>query len=427
MIYLTQILGRPVLHPDGERFGKIAEVIVAPADPLPVVAAYQVKTGDGALFIPADALPLSGDAGAKGAAYTLRRPITDIAPYQIAAQDFSLVRDVLDKQIVDVHDYRVVRVNDVRLDPLQGGAVVLAGVDAGVRGLLRRMGMEGAAEKVSALFGRRGASVADEASLIAWQDVASLPTHNTGEPLKLRVSYEKLARLHPAEIGEILNQMDPASRREVLETLDIETAADALAEADDEVQVSALQTLDEERAADILDEMPADEAADVLGDMDLAHREDLLGRMEAEEREEVEELLPYDDKTAGGLMTKEYVVIPETHTAQQTIDALRTLEPDAETIYYIYVTDPDERLVGVISLRDLIIAAPNTQVSTFMISNVRSVETDAKVEEVAHTFERFKLLALPVVDTDNRLQGIITIDDTLEQLLPPNWRKRPAA
>ena len=418
MEYLTQLIGRTVEDADGERFGRLTEVVVTPGEPLPLVAAYQVKTEDGAFFVPWDGLAVSDDRHE----FRLSRPITQIPPYHIHSQDFSLVRDVLDKQIVDVHDYRVVRVNDIRLEKLPSGRLALIGVDPGVRGLLRRMGLDRVLNSVSKVLHLGEASD----TLIAWNDVESLPTHNAGEPLKLKVSHEKIAKLHPADIGDILNQMDPAHRREVLEGLDLETAADALAEADEDVQVSALQQLDAELAADILEEMPADEAADVLGDMDRAHRDQLLGRMDADDREDVEELLEYHDKTAGGLMTNEYVSISQEMTAQQTIEQLRALEPDAEITYYIYVVDLQERLVGVITLRDLIVAQPETRVADFMRPKVRSVELDASVEEVAHKFERYKLLALPVVNSEGCLQGIITIDDTLEQLLPPDWRRRPS-
>ncbi len=418
MEYLTQLIGKVVDDSDGERFGKLVEVVITPAEPLPLVAAYQVKTEDGALFVPYEALTLNPD----GREFSLNRPVPDIRPYQIQAQDFSLVRDVLDKQIVDVHDYRVVRVNDIRLEKLSDGRLALIGVDPGVRGLLRRLGMEGLIHGI----GRALHLGSPPDTLIAWNDVESLPTHNAGEPLKLKVSHEKIAKLHPADIGDILNQMDLAHRKEVLESLDMETAADALAEADDQVQVETLRHLDSEFAADLLEEMPADEAADVLGDMDHASRQDLLGRMDADDREDVEELLEYHDKTAGGLMTNEYVAIVEGFTAQQTIDHLRALEPEAETIYYVYVIDTEEKLVGVISLRDLIVSAPDRLVAEFMIPKVRSVRLDADVEEVAHKFERYKLLALPVVDDEDALQGIITIDDTLEQLLPADWRKRPS-
>jgi CBS domain-containing protein len=420
MLYLTQILGKSVLHPDGERLGRVAEVVVSPTEPLPTVSAYQVRTGDGALFVPAAYLPVTDDARE----YTLTKPITDVPPYQIRAEDFSLVRDVQDRQIVDVHDFRVVRVNDIALEPLPEGPVALYGVDAGVHGLLRRLGIENAVEKFGRAFGRR----TPEPSFIAWPDVASLPRHNAGEPLRLRVSADKIAQLHPADIGSILNHLDPADRKDVIQQLDTETAAEALAEADEDVQVQMLQHLDAETAADIIEEMDADEAADVLKDLDAAHREEILEHMEAEEREDVEELLPYADSTAGGLMTNEYVAMPQNLTAQQAIDRLREMEPEAETIYYVYVVDEiedgEDHLVGVISLRDLIVAKPDVCIGDFMIKNAFSVPVDAHVEEVAHLFERYKLLALPVVDDENRLQGIITIDDTLEQLLPPDWRRR---
>lgn len=418
MEYLTQLIGKTVADVEGERFGKIAEVVVSPDDPLPMVAAYQVKTEDGAIFVPWDALAMPQDTRE----FVLSAPISQIQPYRIAEQDFSLVRDVLDKQIVDVHDYRVVRVNDIRLGRLTNGRIALLGVDPGVRGLLRRLGLE----NLMTGLGKTLHFAPPVSNFIAWNDVESLPTHNAGEPLKLKVSHEKLARLHPADIGDILNQLDPHHRRDVLDALDTETAADALAEADDDVQVAALQHMDSERAADILEEMPADEAADVLGDMDKAHRDDLLGRMEQDDREDVEELLEYHDKTAGGLMTNEYVSIVENLTAQEAIETLRELEPEAETVYYVYVVDSEEHLVGVISLRDLIVAKPDDPVANFMITSARNVPLDASIEEVAHLFERYKLLALPVVDEENRLQGIITIDDTLEQLLPPDWRRRPA-
>lgn len=419
MEYLTQLIGKTVADVEGERFGKIVEVVVSPGEPLPMVAAYQVKTEDGAIFVPWDALAIPLDMRE----FALSAPITRIQPYRIAELDFSLVRDVLDKQIVDIHDYRVVRVNDIRLGRLINGRIALLGVDPGVRGVLRRLGLE----NLMTGLGKTFHFAPPVSNFIAWNDVESLPTHNAGEPLKLKVSHEKLAKLHPADIGDILNQLDPHHRGEVLDALDTEIAADALAEADDDVQVAALQHMDSERAADILEEMPSDEAADVLGDMDKSHRDDLLGRMEQEDREDVEELLEYHDKTAGGLMTNEYVVIVENLTAQQAIETLRRLEPEAETVYYVYVIDSEEHLVGVISLRDLIVAKPNDPVANFMITNTRNVPLDASIEEVAHLFERYKLLALPVVDEEGRLQGIITIDDTLEQLLPPDWRRRPAS
>jgi magnesium transporter len=416
--YLSQIVGRPVLDKDGEHLGRVTELIASPSDPYPVITAVQTRTEDGALFLPTSDIAIQKDRRA----LQLHSALSDVRPYMPQPQDFSLVRDVLDKQIVDVHDYRVVRVNDIRIAHSQTtGEFILLGVDIGVNGLLRRLGLDAALTGLQKLFGRHD----NMGQFIKWDDVSSLPTHNAGDPIRLKFSHEKLSKLHPADIGAILNQLDPADRNEVLSDLDVETAAEALAEAEDEVQVSALKTMDEERAADILEEMPADEAADVLGDLDSARREELLDHMDADVRDDVEELLEYGDETAGGMMTNEFVSITQDITAAETIDHLRKLCPDAEMIYYIYVTDPSEHLTGVISLRDLIIAEPETRIADFMIRHVVCVRDDANIREVAHQFERYKLLALPVVDDKDELVGIITIDDTLEQILPDDWRKRP--
>jgi CBS domain-containing protein len=416
--YLSQLIGKPVSDVGGEQLGRLTEVIVTPAEPYPVVHAVQVRTEDGALFLPYTELDLRKESHE----FRLRNPLNAVQSYMPQADDFSLVRDVLDKQIVDVHDYRVVRVNDIRLDAEPGSdRMLLIGVDISLGGLLRRMGVEGAMVGLRRLFGQREAM----SQFIKWDDVGSLPTHNAGEPIKLKFSHEKISKLHPADIGQILNQLDPAERNEVLHDLDVETAADAIAEAEDHVQLKTFQMLDEERAADILEEMPADEAADILGDLDRPRREELLGHMDADDRGEVEELLSYGDDTAGGMMTNEFVAISQDLTAAETIDTIRRLSPDAETIYYIYVTDTDEHLTGVISLRDLIVAHPAARISEFMIRKVVSVDTRANLKEIARQFERYKLLALPVTDQQDRLAGIITVDDTLEQILPDNWRKRP--
>ena len=417
MEYVSQLVGKPVLDVEGEQFGTVTEVVIRPHQPVPIAAAFQVKTEDGALFLPYSALQIDVEHHA----FRLRTKQSLVQPYMPQPEDFSLIRDVLDKQIVNIHDYRVVRVNDIRLAPIQNGTeLALVGVDTGLRGLVRRMGLEPAVDGLSRLFHVKTGTH----HFIPWNDVESLPTHNAGDPIKLKFSHEKLSKLHPADIGNILNQLDPADRHEVLDTLDVEIAAEALSEAEDEVQASTLSSMDAERAADILEEMPADEAADVLGDLRKDQRETILQHMDAEEREDVRELLSYPDETAGGLMTNEFVALREEFTAEETIDHLRRLCPDAETIYYIYVTDPEERLTGVISLRDLIIARPETKIADFMITNVRSVHVEASVEEVAHLFERYKLLALPVIDHDNELLGIITVDDTLEQILPDGWRRR---
>ncbi|MGQ9454925.1 MAG: magnesium transporter [Armatimonadota bacterium] len=412
-MYLSYVLGQLIKDPEGREFGKLVDLIASPGPHLPVVSAVVVRVSKRRTR---DVAWHCFNYDPEQEKFALAVPVDAVEDYEIADEDLLLARNVLDKQIVDVHDYRVVRVNDVRLEP-SGGRLYLVGVDASTRGLLRRMGLMHVFDKLASITGIKLRS-----KVIGWHDVEAFE-RGVGR-IKLRVSAKRLSALHPVDIARIVNELDPDQRTDVIEDLDVETAADVLVEADPEVQASIVENLEEKLAADILEEMEPDEAADVLGDISEERREDILQEMEPEEAQEVKELLVYDDKTAGGLMTTEYVTTSKDITAQDAIERIRELAPEAETIYYVYVVDSANHLVGVISLRDLIVANPDQRVEEFMIDKVIHVHTDAPVEEVVQALTDYNLLAVPVVDEENRIRGIITVDDALEEVLPEDWRRR---
>lgn len=412
-MYLSFVLGQSIKDPQGDELGKLEDLVASPGPHLPVISAVVVRIGRH------DVRNVAWNSfhyDAEAERFSLRVPVDNVEDYRIGDEDLLLKTNVMDKQIVDVHDYRVVRVNDVRIEP-SAGRLYLVGVDTGMRGLVRRMGLMHVSDKLAKII-----KVKPGSHVIAWHDVEAFE-RGVGR-LKLKVSAERLSALHPSDIARIVNELDPDQRAEVMESLDVETAAEVLTEAHPDVQASIVESLEDELAADILEEMEPDEAADVLGDVSAEKREDILEEMEPEDAEDVKELLAYEDNTAGGLMTTEYVAISKDMTAQQTIERIRELEPSAETVYYIYVVDSSEHLVGVISLRDLIVAQPSTVVEEFMVSKVVHVHPDAPVEEIAQTLSDYNLLALPVVDEESRLQGIITVDDALEEILPEDWRRR---
>jgi len=411
--YLTELLGKPVYEPEGKRVAKVLDVIATQGDRLPILNALFLKGREREGWI------ALADVEIKDDGVHLRAAWETLQPYRPTAGDLRLQRDILDKQIVDVHDYRVVRVNDVRLAEC-GERSCVVGVDASLRAMLRRTGLAPPIETIARWVGRPLTS-----NLIAWDDVETLePGSAGGGRIKLKVPHEKIARLHPADIADIVEQLDPQQRAEVIEALPVETAADTLEEMEEEEAAAVMETLEEARAADILEEMPPDAAADLLGDLSDERTEELLEHMEPEEAADVKELLAYGEETAGGLMTTEYIAIPARMTAEQTIQRLRELAPKAESVYYVYVVDDDNRLVGVLSLRDLIVADPETHIADFMVTNVRSVHTDDHADAVAHSISRYNLLAIPVVDDDGKLVGIITVDDMMERLLPPDRRRR---
>jgi Mg2+ transporter MgtE len=320
---------------------------------------------------------------------------------------------------VDVQGYRVVRVNDIRI-ARSGERFCVVGVDAGLRALVRRTGLGAPVEAVARLIGRPLHS-----NLLSWEVVETLePDSAGGGRIRLKVPHEKIARMHPADIADIVEQLDPQQRAEVIHALDIETAADTIEEMEDEEAAAVMEAMEEERAADILEEMEPDDAADILADLSEARTEELLEHMEPEEAADVKELLAYGEETAGGLMTTEYVAVQASMTADGTIQRLRELAPQAETAYYVYVVDSDERLVGVISLRDLIVAKPDERIETFMVPNVRYVHTADHADEVARVLTHYNLLALPVIDDESRLAGIVTVDDMMERLVPQDRRRR---
>jgi CBS domain-containing protein/sporulation protein YlmC with PRC-barrel domain len=425
MKYLTQILGKRILAPDGRPIGKIQDAIAIPEGRLPALEAVVIRTPKGERLLPYEALEFDADPlGPEGSGQIpgdlrLKMPIDQIPAYQPSPNALRLRQDVLDRQIVDVQGYRVVRVSDVRLAECAGHYCVV-GVDASLRATLRRLGgISQGIEAVARLLGRPLRS-----NLIAWDDVQTLEPGANGGRIWLKESKDKIARLHPADIADIVEQLSPMQRAEVIEALDTETMADTLTEVEPKVQKEIMGQLDVETAADILEHMEPDDAADLLEELPDARSDELIRKMQPEEAEEVSMLLAYPEDTAGGLMTTELVAIPAGLTCEATIHRLRELAPKAETIYYVYVVDDDSRLVGVLSLRDLVIAPPETHIGDIMVQNVIHVYVEDHANEVAQVLARYNLLAVPVVNEEEKLLGIITVDDTLERLLPPERRRR---
>ncbi len=411
MLYLSQAIGRPVRDQLGEPIGTVADLIVAIGDRYPPVTGIVVRTNGREIFLQWQSVTSLDAAGA-----TLRTSAIDISKFQQRPNEIRLKLDLMDRQIVDIDGRKVVRVNDLRLDEVEG-ALHLVAVDVGPSGLLRRLGIEGPWRTIA-----RGLHRDVPERYIDWEDVD--PVERTIASVKLRVPHKGLAELHPADLATIIDQLSRSDRVGVITALDDEAAADAIGEMEPETQVDILEDLEPERAADILEEMDPDEAADLVADLSDETREEILGLMEKDEAEEVQELMTYAEDTAGGIMTTEFVAVPATLTAAETIDRLRELEPNAETIYYVYVTDSEGRLVGVLSLRDLIVAKPDTVISTFMYDEPVALRTDASEEDVTEVVARYNLLAVPVVDEEGRLEGIVTVDDAMDTLLPQPTKRR---
>jgi magnesium transporter len=407
---LSELQHRQVVDARGEAIGRLKDLAVLPREQFPPVQWAILATGQGERIVPWHELAIELER------LRLRRGLEGIPPETLPPEALRLGDDVLDKQIVDMHGSKVVRVNDLQLEET-GGQLRLVGADVGLRGLARRVGAEGVAERVASLFGQR-----IPRGVIPWNLVEPLETPEAD--VRLTVPHEKLAFLHPADIADIVEEMTADERRAVFEQLDVETAAEALAEVEPEMQAAIVSDLHEERAADILDEMAPDEAADLLQDLPEERREELVDLMEQEEAQDVEQILAHPEDSAGGIMTTDVISLPRDITAQAAIDRLREQKPDPELAYYLYVTDPDGRLEGIVSLRDLVVADPDTTLVQVMDPHVLSVDATSPKEDVAALMAKYDLLALPVIDARHRLLGAITVDDVVELMLPRGWKKR---
>ncbi|MDH7499381.1 MAG: CBS domain-containing protein [candidate division NC10 bacterium] len=336
--------------------------------------------------------------------------LEQIEDYPEKEQELWLIKEVLDKQIVDREGRKLIRVQDIQLARVNGNIRVMA-VDISTHAILRRLGLGFLSERLGA-----------RSHFIDWSNVNLVASKVP--KVSLKVSLEKLGILHPADIADIMNDLSPDQRAAVLQSLDHGVAADTIEEMAPSDQATALAEMESEKASDILEEMAPDNAADLLADLPQEKAQELLSLMEKEEAHEIRQLLAYPETSAGGIMTTEYMTVPATATAKEAIELIRKEEPEAETIYYLYVVDEEGHLLGVFSLRDLIVAPPEAKVTSFMISNVIKVDVMTRQEEVARLIAKYNLLAIPVVDQGNHLRGIVTVDDAIDVVIPTAWKKR---
>jgi CBS domain-containing protein/sporulation protein YlmC with PRC-barrel domain len=333
----------------------------------------------------------------------------------IPEQAILLKKHILDKQIVDIDGKKVVRVNDVRLASISSGLFVVA-VDVGLEGLLRRLEVAKPLKKVLQLFGK---SISGK--LILWSNMEAIvpPLDN----LKLSISSSKLNTLHPSELADIIEELDINTRTAIFNALDHERAADVLEELETETQSSILDQLPVDKAADLLEKMPADEVADILDDLEEEKAEELLQEMEKEASEEVRELMEYPEHSVGSLMTTDFISFKETMTVAETITELRRSKPESDTIYYLYVLDKEEQLIATVSLRDLIISEPETRLEQIMKEKIIYVYDTDHIKSLVDIISKYSLLAIPVVDQDIKMMGVVIIDDVVYELLKPKKRK----
>jgi magnesium transporter len=409
-LFLSEMLGLPVLGPGGERLGALVDLLADAAGAYPRVKALRVRTRRGGEVKRVDWEDVERwDAGA----LRLKRGTEALRPLQLLSSEIPLAQDVLDRQIVDTDDAKVERVNDLHL-LLARGELRVAHVDVGFRGLVRRMGWQ---PLVDALVRRLkpAAPYLKTEKLVSWKHVRPL---SAGSPrVRLDLSRAALSEIHPADLAEILEDLDRRERAVLFRELPVEAAADALEEVEPELQRELLQALEPEKAADVLEEMQADDAADLLADLPGDESAELLAEMEPSEAREVERLLTYDEDSAGGMMNPEFLRLSPELTASQALDEVRLQAGHIAHLHDAFVIGPDGRLAGVLSLRDVIVAKPESLVLGLMHDHPAPLRPDDRARKVAELAAKYNLFSLPVEDEAGKLLGVVTVDDVLEKVL----------
>jgi magnesium transporter len=407
MFFLSRLLGQTVHDAQGRRAGTLSDLTVSLRTKYPRVTALVIKRGSRQVTAPWSAVSSFEESG-----IMLRIAAADMAERDLEAPEIMLSGQVLDKQIVDTEGRKVIRVNDVQL-ARSGEFLRVVAVDVSSGALLRRLGL--------ARVGNR-LSKNPKPHLIDWVNV-DLQAGDS-HMVHLTVPRTELSLLHPADIAEIALELSPEERAAVFEELEDEVVADAVGEMHPSMQAQLLNEMADEKAAELLSNMDPDDAADLLADLPKRRANRLLSLMDQEEADDVRELLGYPENSAGGIMTTEFAWVPPEVTAEEAIELLREQEPDVETVYYVYVVDKKERLLGVFSLRDLLMVPAGRRVRDFMRKDPIHVRPEASPAQVTQTVAKYNLLALPVVDDDGEIHGIITIDDAIELVLPLAWKKR---
>jgi magnesium transporter len=406
-VSLTALLGTPVTDAQGHMRGKLKDIAVATGPDAGKVAGLVLKTRSGLFIVPSQEV-METPAG------TLElRSAGALVPLQDDGNYLYLQQDLIDRQIIDLNGRKVVRVNDVDLEWMGRGAAHLlrvAEVEVGMRGAFRRIfkGVlpRAALESLSRKLG---------ASAIPWQFVDVIEV-DPARRVKLRIEYERLAEMHPSDLAEILEDLAPAEREAVFSSLDEEVAAEALEEVEPKLQKALLEKLDEERIADIVEEMDPGAAADLLAELPEEQSDAILEEMEPEERHEVEELLEFDEKSAAGCMTTDFVAVGTEATVAQAVQALRGFDGDPENVTEVYLLDEKRALRGAVSLARLVMAQPESRLAVLAETRVLSCPADLDQNDLAELFDKYNLRALPVVDGQGRMVGVVEADQVISFL-----------
>ncbi|MBU3159898.1 CBS domain-containing protein [Clostridium frigoris] len=408
--FLSSILNKNVYDEFEDNIGKLFDLYVTTEQGYPRVIGYKIKKESEIFNYEFRNIEICEE----DKKITIQvRGVKEIIPRKFS---YLLSKHLLNKQIVDVNGKKVVKVNDLTMTKAYGEIRVIA-VESGIIAAARKYKLDGIIKIFYNILGRK-----PQDNSITWESVQSLEM--VDHSLKLTQPYSKLTKLHPADLADILEGLDTSARNKIFESLDKDLAAHTLEELQPEVQADILSTINNLLAQEILDEMPNDEIADILDEMKEDDAEKILLNFNKDDEEEIRNLMNYEEEVVGSIMNKDFISFNVNITASATIEILRELQPEDEVIHYIYIVDEDKKLQGVISLRDLVLSAPVMKLKDIMDDKVIKIKDSQDIEEAVEIALKYDLISLPVVDIDEKLCGIVIMNDIIEELLSPRWKRK---
>lgn len=406
----TQVLGKKILDEFGDVLGELKDIYVTTDEGYPRVIGYKVKKKGYMFNYEFRTIVVNEDNGrivieTKGSREILARTYT-----------YLLSENLLDKKIVDITGKQVVRVNDLKIAEIAGEFRVV-GVETGALAKFRRMGIPSFGKVLYKILNK---DYNDK--MLMWEEIESIDMINGS--LTLSESYSKLSSLHPADLADILEELDDPARKKVFESLDEDLAAETFEEMEDEYKGNIIKELSETKTAELLDNMGNDEIADLLEELDIEEREKIFVNLEQDDAQEVNELLKYEDEVVGSLMATDFISFGLNITVGETIEILKEMDPDEDVMYYIYVTDEEDKVKGIVILKDLLLQESKVKLEEIMEDNITTVKHDAKIKEAIEQSAKYNLLSTAVVDENDKLVGIVQIHDIIDEVLFPLWKKK---
>lgn len=405
VIYLSLVAGGDLLDLNNLRLGRVDDLIVRlGSDQYPPVTGILASVAGRDVFVPADAVNEIADGR-----IVVREARLDLQPFERRPQEVLLKEDVLDRQLINVDGARLVRTNDIAIARVEGWYRIV-GVDTSARGFARR------------LVPRRFATTIPPGTFLDWASVEPFTGHVP--TVRLRVPHPKLASLHPAEVADLVEAASHHEGEEILAAVhsDAEREADVFEELDAQHQLEFIEQMSDEDAAALLARMESDDAADMVSELEEERREAIVARLPGVQQRRVRTLLGYDPTTAGGLMSPEFVCLYSQATREEALERIGRSTGPAEALAWVYVMNQHHRLRGAIQVVDVLRADPQLSLGE-LAEPPRQVRTDADIEEVARLMTDFDLTVVPVVDENERMLGVVTVDDVLELVLPRGWRR----